>query len=155
MPFTISHAAVVLPIHRFAKKHLSLTGLIVGSMCPDLEYFSRMQILATYGHLWLKGLGFNIFIGLIYCFVFHYLVRNPLILHLPQIGKRRLISFCSFQWGRYFIKNWWIVIGSLILGIYSHLLWDAFTHEWGFFAKRIPYLQQIWWGSFKGFKILQ
>ena len=158
MPFTFSHAAIVLPIAKTSKRYWSSTGLIIGSMAPDLEYFSRMKILATYGHLWFDGLWFNILISLIYCFLYHVLVRNVLINHLPKFLKSRLICFKTLDWVKHFKQNWYFVILSIIIGIYSHLLWDAFTHEWGFFAKRISILQQIWFTNpveIKGYKFLQ
>src|SRR5215510_10405240 len=39
MPFTVSHAAAVLPIHRWTNYKLPLTALMIGSMAPDFGYF--------------------------------------------------------------------------------------------------------------------
>ena len=36
MPFTVSHAAAVLPLQRLG---LPLTALMIGSMAPDFGYF--------------------------------------------------------------------------------------------------------------------
>ena len=158
MPFTFSHAAIVLPLAKTSKRYWSLTGLVVGSMAPDLEYFSRMKILATYGHLWLDGLWFNILISLIYCFVFHLLVRNVLIDHLPKFLKSRLVSFTKFNWIKHFKDNWLVILISINIGIYSHLFWDAFTHEWGYFVERISFLRSVWVNiglEVKGYKFLQ
>jgi len=158
MPFTFSHAAIVLPLAKSSPRYWSITGLVVGSMAPDLEYFTRMKILATYGHLWLEGLWFNVLIALIYCFVYHLGVRNGLINHLPDFLKARFISLTTFDWVKHFKNNWLIILVSIIIGIYSHLLWDAFTHEWGFFVKQIAVLQKTWFSmpiAIKGYKFLQ
>ena len=158
MPLTFCHPAIVLPLKKLKSNWFSMTGLIIGSMSPDLEYFSRMEILATHSHLFLGVLYFDLPIALIYCFVFHLFVRNILINHLPDFFKERFTQFLNFDWINYFKKNWLIVIVSIIIGAYSHLFWDAFTHEWGYFAKLIPALQEVWFTKpieVKGYKFLQ
>lgn len=158
MPLTFCHPAIVLPLKKLKPNWFSMTGLIIGSMSPDLEYFSRMEILATHSHLFLGVLYFDLPIALIYCFVFHLFVRNILINHLPDFFKERFTQFLNFDWINYFKKNWLIVIVSIIIGAYSHLFWDAFTHEWGYFAKLIPTLQEVWFTKpieVKGYKFLQ
>lgn len=158
MPLTFCHPAIVLPLKKLKPNWFSMTGLIIGSMSPDLEYFSRMEILATHSHLFWGVLYFDLPIALIYCFVFHLFVRNILINHLPDFFKERFTQFLNFDWINYFKKNWLIVIVSIIIGAYSHLFWDAFTHEWGYFAKLIPTLQEVWFTKpieVKGYKFLQ
>lgn len=39
MPFTISHAAAVLPFARFFKRERVFSALVIGSMVPDFGYF--------------------------------------------------------------------------------------------------------------------
>ncbi len=158
MPLTFCHPAIVLPLKKLKPNWFSMTRLIIGSMSPDLEYFSRMEILATHSHLFWGVLYFDLPIALIYCFVFHLFVRNILINHLPDFFKERFTQFLNFDWINYFKKNWLIVIVSIIIGAYSHLFWDAFTHEWGYFAKLITNLQEVWFTKpieVKGYKFLQ
>ena len=50
MPFTFSHPAIVLPLKYLPKKWFSFTGLIIGSMTPDFEYFLRMKVKSDYSH---------------------------------------------------------------------------------------------------------
>ena len=45
MPFTFSHPAIVLPLVRKSGHWFSATGLIIGSLTPDFEYFMRMRIV--------------------------------------------------------------------------------------------------------------
>ena len=158
MPLTFCHPAIVLPLKKLKPNWFSMTRLIIGSMSPDLEYFSRMEILATHSHLFWGVLYFDLPIALIYCFVFHLFVRNILINHLPDFFKERFAQFLNFDWINYLKKHWIIVIVSIIIGAYSHLFWDAFTHEWGYFAKLIPALQEVWFTKpieVKGYKFLQ
>ncbi|MEG0187627.1 DUF4184 family protein [Algoriella sp.] len=158
MPLTFCHPAIVLPLKKLKPTWFSMTGLIIGSMSPDLEYFSRMEILATHSHLFWGVLYFDLPIALIYCFVFHLFVRNIVIIHLPYFFQERFVDFLNFDWINYFKKQWLVVIISIIIGAYSHLFWDAFTHEWGYFAKLIPALQEVWFTKpieVKGYKFLQ
>lgn len=158
MPLTFCHPAIVLPLKKLNPKWFSMTGLIIGSMSPDLEYFTRMKIEATHSHLFLGALYFDLPIALLYCFVFHLFVRNILINQLPNFLQERFHSFIDFNWITYFKIHWLIVIVSIIVGTYSHLFWDAFTHEWGYFAKLIPALQEVWFTvpiEVKGYKFLQ
>ncbi|WP_083917672.1 DUF4184 family protein [Riemerella columbina] len=87
------------------------------------------------------------------------MVRNSLLNHLPRVLQSRFTTFKALNWNSYFIRNWWVVLISIIIGSYSHLFWDAFTHTDGYFVKLIPELQNTI--SFLGiihiplFKILQ
>jgi Domain of unknown function (DUF4184) len=135
MPFTFSHPAIVLPFYRFVKPWVSLTGLVVGSIVPDFEYFIRMKTPSIYSHTLLGLLTFNLPLGLLLCFLFHNVVRNSLFSHLPHILNCRLSNFKRFNWNKYFTKNWHIVIISILIGAFSHLLWDKFVHENGYFPK--------------------
>lgn len=158
MPLTFCHPAIVLPLKKVHTKWFSMTGLIIGSMSPDLEYFTRMKIEATHSHLFWGALYFDLPIALVYCFIFHLYVRTMLIHHLPNFLQERFQSFIDFDWMIYFKKHWLIVILSIIIGTYSHLFLDAFTHEWGYFAKLIPVLQEIWIYQpieVRGYKFLQ
>ena len=161
MPLTFCHPAIVLPLKKLKSNWFSMTGLIIGSMSPDLEYFSRMEIIATHSHLFWGVLYFDLPIALIYCFVFHLFVRNILIHHLPYFLEERFAQFLNFDWIDYFKKHWLIVVISIIIGAYSHLFWDAFTHEWGCFTKLIPALEETWFQipfnnlEVKGYKFLQ
>lgn len=44
----------------------------------------------------------------------------------------RLSNFKRFNWNNYFVKNWYIVIISVLIGAFSHLFWDKFVHENGY-----------------------
>lgn len=138
MPFTFCHPAIVLPLNRI--KGLSLTGLIAGSIAPDFEYFIRMSDKRVYTHTWSGFLWIDTPLALLLTFLFHNVVRNPLIHNAPIDFQRRLNQYTDFNWNFYFKKHWLIVIACLIIGIISHLAWDGFTHENGYFVKYLPLL---------------
>ncbi|NJB71694.1 hypothetical protein GGR42_002156 [Saonia flava] len=123
-------------------KYLSASGLIMGSMVPDFEFFIRMKAEGPYGHTFLGMLWLNIPLAMVFLFLYHNVVRNELIYSLPLFFEKRFNDFLTFNWNRYFGKNFLIVIVSILLGNMSHLLWDSFTHFDGFFVERIPFLQR-------------
>lgn len=141
MPFTFSHPAVILPLttKRF---RLSATGLIIGSIIPDFEYFMRMKVQSNYSHT-LPGLfWFDLPLGLVLCFIYHGVVRISFIDNSPAFIKKRLCQFKSFKWTKYFSSNWFIVCLSILTGAFSHLFWDSFTHETGYFVERSLVLKE-------------
>lgn len=140
MPFTFSHPAIVLPLKYFSGKWFSLTGLVIGSLTPDFEYFIRMRIKSEYSHTVAGLFWFNLPVGLALAFLFHQVVRNALFDNLPIVLKCRLISFNQFSWYAYFKRNWFIVATSILIGAGSHLFWDSFTHVDGYFVQLLPIL---------------
>lgn len=133
MPFTFSHPAIVLPFALLNKKWFSITGLVIGSLTPDFEYFIRMKIQSDHSHSLMGVFWFDLPIGILLCFLFHNIVKEQLIENLPFLLKSRFISF-QLDWNTYFRSNWQVVIYSVLIGAASHNLWDSFTHQDGFFV---------------------
>ncbi|MEJ8802155.1 DUF4184 family protein [Pontibacter sp. H249] len=158
MPFTFSHPAAVLPLTLLPRQWYSLTGLVIGSMVPDFEYFLRMRVRSEYSHT-IGGLfWFDLPLAILLAFVFHHLVRNPLIDNSPRFIISRVESYRGFDFTTYFKRKWLVVIASILVGAASHLLWDSFTHEHGFFVDAIPSLSSsILIGSWQlpVYKVLQ
>ncbi|MBZ4036656.1 DUF4184 family protein [Flavobacterium sp. 17A] len=141
MPFTFSHPAIILPLRYLPKSWFSLTGLIIGSLTPDFEYFLRMKVKSNYSHTLGGIFWFDLPFALLLTFVFHNLIRNCLFQNLPSAIKKRILVFSTFNWNIYFQKNWLIVLISLFVGIISHILWDGFTHEHGYFVNQIEFFR--------------
>jgi len=127
-----------LPLSYLPKKYYSLTGLVVGSVTPDFEYFLRMKVDSEFSHTLSGMFWFDLPLGLIIAFVFHGIVRDPLISNLPGWYGRRMNQFKDFEWTKYFLHNWLVVLISLLIGIASHLFWDSFTHRDGYFVLNCP-----------------
>lgn len=140
MPFTFSHPAIVLPLTFLPRQWFSLTGLIIGSLIPDFEYFLRMRIQSNYSHT-LSGLfWFDLPLGILLAFIFHNIVRDSLFDNLPPILKSRLTTFKQFNWNNYFKDHWLVAAISVLIGAASHIFWDSFTHDHGYFVQTIPAL---------------
>lgn len=131
MPFTFAHPAAVLPFKYFSKKRTSLTGLVIGSMAPDFEKLLSMQGGNSYSHTWAAIFWFCLPLGIVLSFVFHLVVRDPLIDNLPGFMRRRVAKFQKLDWKEHFRKHYFIIIISIIIGATTHIIWDGFTHKNG------------------------
>ena len=158
MPFTFSHPALILPLNYLPKKWFSMTGLIIGSLTPDFEYFIRMKIKSNYSHTILGILYFDLPLGILLSFIFHNIVKNDLFQNLPNQLKSRFLNIEMLEWNNYFSKNWIVVIVSIIIGTISHLMWDSFTHEGGYVVSHVSFLSNsvdLFGKEIKYLKILQ
>ncbi|WP_422658042.1 DUF4184 family protein [Paenibacillus sp. EC2-1] len=135
MPLTFAHPAIVLPFSR-KSKYVHFSALVLGSMAPDYEYFLRGQPLGEIGHTFSGFLILNLpMVVLIYC-IYHVLIHQMLVSYLPNViqdhSTRQVDSSRTLRV---------IVFGySAILGMLTHVVWDAFTHQKGFMVTRIPAL---------------
>lgn len=141
MPFTFSHPAIVLPLVKISGKWFSLTGLVIGSLVPDFEYFIRMRMDSRISHTPAGLFLFDLPLGLLLTFVFHNIVRDRLYDNLPALLQRRILRYKAFSWNSYFRQHWWIVALSILAGAESHLFWDGFTHNHAFFVDLFPALR--------------
>ena len=135
-----------------------MTGLVIGSLAPDFEYFLRMRVYSSYSHTWTGLFWFDLPLTIILAFVFHSIVRDSLIDNLPKFLNRRLLVFKDFNWTQHFKENFLVVIASILFGVVTHIIWDNFTHEHGQFVQSIEGLQNtftIAGYSIPAYKLLQ
>ncbi|RZM30346.1 MAG: DUF4184 family protein [Pedobacter sp.] len=157
MPLTFAHPALILPFTSISARFVSVTGLIVGSMVPDFEYFIRLKIESNVSHALTGLLWFDMPVGVLVCLGFHVFARRSLLRNLPAIIQQR-VPQANEQWLKYFAKHWPIVLLSLMIGASSHLVWDAFTHRHGFGVIAFPILadsSNIFGQTIPVFKLLQ
>lgn len=138
MPFTFSHPAAVLPLRYLPKKWFSLTGLVIGSMVPDFEYFIRMKVESIYSHTWPGLFWFDLPLALALMLIYNALIKNRLIDHLPIFLNRR---FSDFKNTSKVHSKYLVIIISILIGAASHILWDDFTHPTGYFVLHTPILK--------------
>ena len=135
MPFTVSHAAAVLPLHRLGKHQLPLTALMIGSMAPDFGYFFSFGLSRELTHS---------FSGL---FIFALPVGLAVWLFYVAMLEKATITLLSDRWHTRFAHTEALTAPliaraciAIVLGAITHLLWDAFTHRGTFAAKAFPVL---------------
>jgi membrane-bound metal-dependent hydrolase YbcI (DUF457 family) len=133
VPFTVSHAAAVLPIHRLTR--LPLTALMVGSMAPDFGYFFSHQASRALTHS-IPGL-----------FIFALPVGFFVWLFYVAFLEKATITLLSDRWHTRFAHTDAITLKlvgraaiAIVLGAVTHLVWDAFTHRGTVVTDALPAL---------------
>jgi len=144
MPFTfLPHQAAVLPL-KLARPHwFSGTALVFGSMAPDLEYFVRGEHSRTFGHTMVGQFTFCLPLTLLLVWLITRVVAQPLALHMPDGGPFHLRDYRLLATGAWSPAAWLRAGLSALIGSFSHLLWDSFTHRSGWMAQRLPPLQGV------------
>lgn len=152
MPFTLSHIAAVLPFRKHTPHPLSFTALVIGSMVPDFEYFVRMTLYGHYGHT-LSGIFlFDIPMGLLLYCLYQGIIQVPLVRHLPPLLFARFSNTLIADWRQHLRARFLFIMLSLIIGIFTHFLWDGFTHDDEYqVARYIPVLLKT--VPFKGYQL--
>ncbi|RCW50212.1 DUF4184 family protein [Paenibacillus prosopidis] len=148
MPFTLSHPLYAAPLKK-AIPSLSVTGLVLGSMAPDIEYFIAMQPLRTIGHS-LEGF-FLITLPtcIAFAYAFHRVIKPVLPHFLPSIAEIDRFAYHSIRpWRLTTGAEWFLFCVSLLIGFASHVFMDNWTHSSGWFVQRIPFLHKIIAGDY-------
>ena len=145
MPFTFAHPALVIPLLRCRQRWpwLSATGLVAGSIAPDFEKFFRLKLASTHSHTFASLFYFSCPVGLALAFLFHGLVRQPLLRHLPAFLHHRLSRWAAVDWLAFVRGHPLGVLASVWLGAATHLLWDSFTHKNLFLTHYLPWLGRM------------
>lgn len=136
MPFTISHAAAVLPFQRISKHQLPLTALMIGSMAPDFGYFFSHDASRQLTHSFLSLVTFSLPAGLAVWIFYVAILEKATITLLPDRWHTRFAHTDAIT------PPLLVRAGiAIMLGALTHILWDAFTHRGTFITDAIPALR--------------
>lgn len=136
MPFTPAHPAIILPILR--SRYFSATGLVIGSISPDFEYFFKMSVNSEFSHTIAGLIYFDLPVTLVLALIFHLIVKKNLIKNLPAFFQNRVQDLYQSEFVKYLTEHKLIFLISAVTGAGSHILWDSFTHNNTFFTNIIP-----------------
>jgi hypothetical protein len=148
VPFTLSHAAAALP---FRRARLVPSALLIGTFAPDIEYFIRLQSGGGWGHTFPGVFGLDLPLGLVTLWLFHRLVKVPLVYLLPDSVRARLTAqLVPFRfWPPLRFLH---VVFSMLIGIATHLIWDGATHDRYWIVRHVSWLRILyhrqgfgWW----------
>ena len=114
-----------------------------------------MRILSEYSHTITGTLWFNLPLGILLCFLFHSIIKKPLIENSPYFVQSRVIELKKLNWIAYFVENWAVVCMSIVIGAYSHIFWDNFTHSNSYFTDYFSLNRKILHPKISIFKLLQ
>lgn len=146
MPLTIAHPAAVLPIRKFG---LPLSALLIGSITPDLEYYLHLTPIGRhdnsfsellYGHGIPGVFLFCLPVGLVMLLVMHNLWK-PAVASLLSRDSNVAMEFRSKRFSFWPISRLGVVCLGIVIGAFSHLLWDSFTHSYGLMVQHLPLLR--------------
>lgn len=142
MPFTLSHAAAVLPAVRrdgTGRGPLLPAVLVAGSFAPDMTYYAANILpggmeFGAVTHAFSGVVTVDVLIS--WALVGLWLiVREPLLALLPRgrQGRPAALLRCGAPRARarpVTAVRWYV---SAVLGALTHVVWDAFTHHgrWG------------------------
>jgi Domain of unknown function (DUF4184) len=143
MPFTLSHAAAVLPLRR---TRLVWSALVIGSFGPDFQYFFLMSYSSRSWHHYPDVLRYCFPFTVAAFVLFELFVKGPVTGLLPLELQRRIDATNSAlprSFGEVLI-----VLCSLLLGIGTHVAWDSFTHPHTWPWRHITFLHKLFRPSF-------
>lgn len=151
MPFTPAHAVVALP---FLRTPLVPAAIAVGAMTPDIPLFFRTWPPYALTHSWIGVVTIDLVLAFALLLVWRLVLRPAVIPLTPR--------WFAVRWPREWLTDrgsgWWSLWGgrrasagtravagvwlvaSMLLGVVTHVVWDAFTHHGRWGTELIPVL---------------
>src|SRR5579862_9524287 len=137
MPFTFAHPAAVLPLRGVAR--LRMVPLIIGAVTPDMPYYvpQRYGHFGPETHSLLGSVSTCVLLGYA-ALAFVFVLRRPLTALLSAQARWLLLRALA-PFGRRPLE--WLLAGiAIVIGVWTHLLWDSFTHNDGWVVRRVEVL---------------
>lgn len=138
MPCTFSHPLAVVPLRRLCPERLNFSALIIGSMSPDFGYYISQFRVANFAHTGLGTLAVCLPTGLLALGLF-YLIRRPLCFVLPQPHRAALMPLVLRR-PSFSVRSFFVAALSILLGAWTHTVWDSFTHPDGWAVTHLAIL---------------
>jgi len=127
MPATLpAHQAAVIPLKVLSPHRFDGVALVIGSAAPDLAYVVQGLGIEVRSHAWHSLIWFSLPVTL----VLAVLVRRaaPFVAaHLPAGGPLAIHDYGVLATVRHPLR---VTVLSALLGAFSHLAWDTFTHPY-------------------------
>jgi len=146
MPITIAHPCAVLPFAKLCPRYLNFAALVCGSMTPDLAYAFHQFQFSAQAHTFDGSFLLDLPSGFLLLFAYYW-SKDLIASQLPtphcefwqSLGKVEfLIRSRSSIAGA--LKPFVIITVSILLGAWTHIIWDGFTHQHGFAVEAMPTL---------------
>ena len=155
VPFTPTHALAAVPLARI--RGLVPSALAIGCMLPDVAMFLPATPSYETTHSWRWGAFSCLPYGLL-AFVLFRLCRARAIGFAPRALRARLAPFAASDL-RMKATTWLGVALSITLGVWTHILWDGFTHAHRLGSELVPELMTPWLAfaghEIRGYRLLQ
>ena len=154
MPFTPVHVLAIIPLAIW--KRLPFSALAIGSMAPDLPMFLDVVDYAQ-THSAQGAITTCWPIGLATFMVFQCYLKEPLFDLFPSSIRMRCGSIREARISNK-LSFWFWVSVAIIIGVYSHQVWDAFTHKGRWGTELVPMLNwefELFGKQLAGYKLFQ
>jgi hypothetical protein len=153
VPFTLSHAAAVVP---FVRTGLVPSALVIGSMIPDLPYYVPLPVSSASTHAPAGIAGVDVVLGLLVFVVWQLWLAPAAVALAPAALRDRLAPKLPVpaRWHVRNVKAGALVVASLAIGAATHVAWDSLSHagRWG--PRHIAWLAEEH-GPFRGYTWMQ
>jgi hypothetical protein len=137
VPLTyLSHQAAVVPLKMWRPAWFDGAALVFGSMAPDWAYVLNGSRFAVNAHVWPGALWFALPAAVLVTLVVRASEADALAA-LPW--RPALVTDLLSR--RPVRRPFAIVVGCAALGIVTHIVWDAFTHDFRWGAQHIGWLR--------------
>jgi hypothetical protein len=137
MPFTLAHPAAILPLRHI--RPLRTVPLILGALIPDLPYYLPGSLGRFMpGNHTLAGSVTVDLLAAYVALVLIFLLREPLTALLSV--RARWLCLAALKSFRERRLEWAWAVPAIVLGVWSHLMWDSFTHSDGWLVRRVAAL---------------
>jgi Domain of unknown function (DUF4184) len=140
MPYTIAHAAAVLPFSRLFARWKMLSAVVIGSMVPDFRVFIPWQLARFETHSLQALITFVLPVGLLTYWIFQRFVKAAVVEVLPEGPYARWHPFARSASLRS-VRQWLSAALGILIGAMTHLVWDAFTHDGSRGVRLFPALE--------------
>lgn len=148
MPLTIAHPCAVLPFAKLCPRYLNFAALVCGSMSPDLAYAFPQYQFSAEAHTFAGSFLLDLPTGLLLLLVYYY-SKDLIASQLPAPHRQYWLSLPG---GSHLVKShsslpdslkaFSAVFFSVILGSWTHIVWDSFTHQHGFAVESLSFLSR-------------
>jgi hypothetical protein len=147
VPFTLAHPAAILPLRGW--RYLRTAPLILGALVPDLPYYVPGSVGRYVPETHRFEASFTVDLALGYvALALVYVLRKPLTALLS--ARARFLCLSALEpFAR--PREWLFAALAILIGIWTHLVWDSFTHSDGWVVHRMDALSApVTIGSYSG-----
>ena len=129
-----------MPLKLWRPRFFSATALCAGSIAPDLEFVIR-PTQAGIGHSVVGQFVFCLPLSVAISWLVARFVGPALAKHLPRVARWRLEDLGRIGNPLGSLRSLRVVVGSSLVGSFSHLGLDQFTHSGTWVTRCLPGLQ--------------
>lgn len=137
MPFTFAHPAAILPLR--GVRYLRTVPLILGAMIPDFPYYVpvRFSHFGPESHSFTGSYTTDLLLAYV-ALVGLFVLRQPLTALLS--ARARWLCLGALAPFEHRPVEWLFAPLAILLGVWTHLAWDSFTHPNGWIVHHVAAL---------------